>query len=98
MNTFLFQPKDTDTLEEWSEQFRLMYSPRQPVHMIVRLDNYKKFDIQTIVGLKVLIDMYRPMAKMYLTETHVYLKDPLLKTLVKSCLYFFKHEKPVVIL
>lgn len=95
METYLFTPKNEDTLDTWSQNIYDMYAPRKPVRMIVDLSNYSKFDINMILGLKCILDHYRPVTKIYLHDTHIKINDPLLKTFVKSCLVLFKPEKPV---
>ena len=95
METFVFSPQNSDTVQEWSQQINKMYEPRKPVRMLVDLSNFNSFNIHKMVGLKCVLDAYRPMTKVYLHETIVKLDDPLLKTFVKSCLVFFKPEKPV---
>ena len=95
METFVFSPRNEDTLDLWSEQIKTMYLPKKPVRMVVDLRDFNSFDIKKMVGLKCVLDAYRPLTKVYLHETLIKLEDPLLKTFVKSCLVLFKPEKPV---
>lgn len=95
METVVFSPQNSDTLEDWSQQIGKMYAPKKPVRMVVDLRNFNSFDIKKMLGLKCVLDAYRPVTRVYLHETLIKLEDPLLKTFVKSCLVLFKPEKPV---
>ena len=95
MKHVLFAPRDTDTPEDWYTQIDNMYKSQEPVRMMVDLTNYNSFDIKKIIKLKHILDIYRPVTKMYLHETVIKLNNPALKTFVKSCLVLFKPEKPV---
>lgn len=95
METFVFSPSDSDTVEDWFHKISEMYTPRKPVRMFVDLSNFNKFDIKKIIGLKCVLDSYRPLTRLYLQETVVKINEPILKTFVKNCLVLFKPEKPV---
>lgn len=93
-----FAPRNHDTVEDWANHFVEMYRPQEPVKMFVNLENFNTFDINKMIALKCLIDMYRPHARLYLQETTVKVGDPLLKTFIQGCLTFFNPEKPVKII
>jgi hypothetical protein len=95
METFVFSPRNDDTIDLWSEQIKTMYLPKKPVRMIVDLNNFNSFDIKKMVGLKCVLDAYRPVTRVYLHETLIKTNDPVLKNFIKSCLFFFKPERPV---
>ena len=95
METIVFAPCNDDTPDMWAEQINRMYTPKKPVRMLVNLDNFNSFDIRKMIGLKCVLDAYRPLTRVYLHETIIKTRDPLLKNFIKSCLVFFKPEKPV---
>ena len=95
MDTFVFTPRDSDSVDMWASQIGTMYSDKKPVKMLIDLEHIDNFDVKKILGLKCVLDAYRPLTKQYLTETQIKIKNPLMKNLVRTCLVFFKPEKPV---
>lgn len=93
--TFLFQPKNSDTLEDWSRQINSMYLPGKKVKMYVDLTHFNSMDIKKMLGLKCVLDVYRPITRILLEETIVKIDNPVMKNFVKGCLVIFKPEKPV---
>lgn len=95
MKTYVFTPRDTDTVDDWKNEFNKMYGSREEVTMIVDLTNYSQFDLKKMICLKMILDFYKPATRAFLRETHIKISDPLLKTFVRGCLDFFQPEKPV---
>lgn len=96
-NTYNFVPSDTDTLEDWALQIHNMYLPKKKVKMSIDMSKCSVLNIKKMIGLKCVLDSYRPLTKKFLVDTTIHVQDPLLKNFIRSVLVFFKPEKPVYI-
>ncbi len=92
---FTFTPRDSDTLEDWALQFGNMFLHKKPVKMFIDMSQCNSLDVKRMVGLKCIVDAHRPLSREYLIDTTIKVQDPLLKTFIKSVLFFFSPERPV---